>query len=230
MIDELQQLEKIFECKKCLEKQCEYAEDRHNLFCPMWINGQEFNNSKYKVMFVGKVARSENGEHCWQNCFKDGKEYYKKPWAFWNYTKEIVKRLYYEYDSCKDTINNSYEKIIITNLIKCGRDGCDKTTENIAKCCICENEFIKKEIDFFQPYNIIFYCYGKSKFYYEKLKEAFRKNIEECKEAETDKSISFNILNVLPNNKKIRCLMIGHPQGKKKEDFVKTVVNFIKNN
>lgn len=208
-------------CLKC-------QEENKNLFPPIsiWQVGTKYENSKHKVLFVGKNARgrldlneknnfidsTQNGENYFFNCKKS---------AYWNYTREISEKLY-------GIGKASWDNISFTNIIKCNNSmTIDTTTDSMRENCI--NQFFLEELNILQPEHIVFYT---NREYDKNIKEIFN-NIENKTTQEFTvecgkRQMLWWEFDAKLNNKIIKCLRTNHPERKKKEPFVENVANWIR--
>lgn len=212
---------------------CEKCKENNKLGLPvgLWQYGEEFDDSEYKVMFVGKTAITDEKDDIptdlerYERYAKVGDELFAKNYsAYWSYVKEITEELYGK---------DSWEKIAFSNLIKCNNASTNDETDDTAKKFCCEkNKILLKEIEIIKPNSVIFMV-GID--YIENIKEMFQdSNNFSCNEVEMicvgNKKMPYWIFSLNDSNgKNIKCLVIGHPQYKNKQDYVRIVVDFIKN-
>jgi len=199
-------------CKKCRNQS-------PNLSIPVsiWQVGDEYYNSKYRILFVGKVARGTPGEKYggFMNATKRADELYQNAgWAYWNYTKTIVNNIYDK---------KAWEKVAFTNMVKCNSsDTIDTTADSTKNFCIY---VLKEEIKILKPKNIVFYTKG-----YDEQIEGLFDNIENSKTEYVDigkKKMSSWTFNGMIGDNVIRGIRVGHPERMKKDAFVEHIVNFI---
>lgn len=204
---------KSYLCQKCREQNTDLS-----LPVSIWQVGDEYFESEYKILFVGKVARGTPGEICGD--FMDATEradelYQNAGWAYWNYTKTIAERIYNE---------NAWEKIAFTNMVKCNNsDTIDTTTDSMRDFCL---SVLKEEIKILKPKNIVFY----TKDYDNQIEKLFDAVLDsETKEVFIGKKKmrSWTFRGMIDNNLS-RVIRVGHPERMKKEDYVNHIVNFIK--
>lgn len=200
-------------CQKCREQNTDLS-----LPVSIWQVGDEYFDSEYKILFVGKVARGTPGDLCGD--FMDATEradelYQNAGWAYWNYTKTIAERIYNE---------NAWEKIAFTNMVKCNNsDTIDTTTDSMRDFCL---SVLKEEIKILKPKNIVFYTKG----YDNQIEKLFDTVLDsETKEVFIGKKKmrSWTFRGMIDNNLS-RVIRVGHPERMKKEDYVNHIVNFIK--
>ena len=197
-------LEKNNVCVDCPFKDAFYV--------PCWHVGKQT-----EVLFVGKTARaseSKSKEH-WQKMAME--LFFNSSWAYWNYTKEIAQHLY---------ADDAWHKIAITNLIKCNQGSTkDMTSDIVKEYCIIKQQFIATEINQINPKKIIFYTHPN---YDKYLKKIFHIEQENHLMVQLGKkNVDFWCFVINLNGKKISCLRTGHPERKKKSDFVSKTVQFL---
>lgn len=181
-------------------------------YVPCWHVGK-----KSEVLFVGKTARaSENkSTEYWQN--RATGLFLNSSWPYWRYTKEIARHIYGD---------NAWDKIAMTNLIKCNQGSTkDMTTDTVKDFCIIKQQFIVAEINQISPKKIIFYTYSDYDKYLKKIFQIERESHLMVQLGKKKVDFWFFVINL--NGKKISCLRTGHPERKKKLDFVKTTVQFL---
>ncbi len=206
---------------------CEQCRNMRELDGPVsiWQLGDEFDSSKYRVLFVGKTARglpegSIFNQTFWDSTNRANHLYKKETWSYWSYTRSICESLY-EVDS--------WEKIAFTNMVKCNAsDTTDLTDDNIKHNCIIENEIVLKEILCIKPLHIVFY----TSYNYDSYIKSMFQDYHIITTADTTRPIGAKQLpwwefNITIDNQIVRCLRTGHPERKKKDAFVEAVSNFI---
>ena len=206
---------------------CEQCRKKNALKGPIsiWQLGDEFEGSKYRILFVGKTARglpegSTFNQTFWDSTNRANDLYKDKRWPYWSYTKAICDSLYEE---------NSWEKIAFTNMVKCNAsDTTDSTEDEIKDNCILKNEIVLKEILCIKPLHIVFYTGYNYDSYIQKMFKDYNLNtISDTIKSIGAKQLPWWEFNITINNKIVRCLRTGHPERKKKDAFVETVSNFI---
>lgn len=200
-------------CQKCREL-------NPSLFLPVsiWQVGDKYYDSKYRVLFVGKVARDAPGVKCggFMDATQRADELYQNVgWAYWNYTKGIANNLYDE---------NAWEKIAFTNMVKCNNSfTVDTTTTSMRDFCL---HVIKEEIKALEPKNIVFYTKGYDA-QIEKLFDLIT-NSETKYVAIGKKTMSSWTFNGTIGDNTSRIIRVGHPERMKKDDYINHIVSFIK--
>lgn len=197
-----------------------------NLSLPVsiWQYGNKFEESRYRVLFVGKNARGNPG--IIKNTYLDSTQradeiHNSKGWAYWSYTNEIAKSLY---------DNDCWEQISFTNLVKCNNsETTDTTTEDMKTNCILRLGVIQSELDIINPDNIVFYTGYDYDGYIEKIFDK-TDTLENTTIKIGCKNMPYHSFAGYMNSKKINCLRIGHPERMKKDEYVSCVVKWIKSN
>ena len=123
---------------------CNLCNLKNKLGCvPMWQYGNNFDKSKYRILFVGKNARG-NGDN---NYYNIADKLYNGVWAYWSYTRNIC-----------ESLSLTWEDICFTNLIKCNTSATiDTTSPEMKENCIIKQKFVRKEIEYIKPLHIVFY-------------------------------------------------------------------------
>lgn len=181
-------------------------------YVPCWHVGEQT-----EILFVGKTARgSENKTiEYWKNRAKE--LFLNSSWAYWSYTKEIAKYIYGD---------DAWDKIAITNLIKCNQGSTKDMTSDIVKdFCITKQKFILKEINQISPKKIIFYTHPNYDRYLKEIFQIEQENHLMIPLGKKNVDFWFFVINL--NGKKISCLRTGHPERKKKQDFIREVTQFL---
>ena len=196
----------------------------------IWQVGTNYHKAKIRLLFVGKIARRGNNlGKLVSNNFIDATEkanelYYDESWAYWSYTKAIASRIF------KD---NPWENIAFTNCIKCDDSSTQDNSNAIQKeNCLKNLGVLWKEIEILKPHNIVFYTHWDFDYYIEEFRPL--KNFTD----KTDKNFTVNIgQKTMPwwertyynENDTVKILRVGHPERKKKVDFVDKITNWINN-
>lgn len=221
--------EKIFQMYEDLnigknQKCIECRSSTPNLSDPIsfWFVGDKFEESKNKILFVGKNARGE--PKVLNNNVGDVRELAKVLWldkrAYFSYTRAIVEKIYGELDC---------SKIAFTNCVKCNNsDGKDTTTLMMKNCCIKDLQVIRHEISIIKPNFIIFY----TGWYYDKFfNDIFDKTENLTDTSNTKKIGNYNMpwweFNAKLSGNTIQVLRVGHPERKNKSDFVSKISNWV---
>ena len=186
----------------------------------IWQVGNFFNADKYKILFVGKNARGSLGDFC--DCTKKADELIENPWAYWSYTKAIFNKIY------PNSKVNAWERIAFTNIVKCNNStSVDTTKKEIKKNCILKLQVLKREISILKPNYMVFYT-GKD--YDKYIQEIFNIKFDTSKRKQIGaRQILWNEFSISENDHVTKCLRTAHPERKKKDDFVNSIVEWIKN-
>ena len=216
--------EKVFEMYKKINigksdicQKCRGQNTNLSLPVSIWQVGDEYYDSKYRVLFVGKVARGTPGEKHgdFMDSTKRADELYQNVgWAYWNYTKAIANSLYDK---------NAWEKIAFTNMVKCNSSNTiDTTTDSMRDFCLL---VLKEEIKMLKPKNIVFYTKG----YDEQIERLFD-NIGNSKTEYVNigkKEMSSWTFEGTIGDNVVRCIRVGHPERLKKEAFVNHILQYL---
>ena len=203
-------------CKECQEKTT-------NLSLPVsfWFVGSNYEHENGRVLFVGKNARGKPGEK--RNNYYDGrnvaKELWNKSWAYWSYIRNITEEMYGE---------NGADYIAYTNIIKCNNSSStDNTSELVKDNCIRKMQVLRREIELLKPKRIIFLT---SSGYDNYIKSIFNNvvDIENKKIQIGAKKMPWWEFSAYIENDNIKVLRVGHPERKKKVDYVNAIANWIK--
>ncbi|MDE3021009.1 MAG: hypothetical protein KGI54_04045 [Pseudomonadota bacterium] len=213
-------------CEKC------DAKLKHPLL--PWLIGPKFSSTTEKVLFVGKPHRGTPVEVPPSSNIIDPvnvvSEYWRQPWPYWRYTREIAEVLYG--DSAKDSI-------AMTNLIKCtnvedGEPSTDETTPVMAESCILKLGVFWKEVELIKPKTLVFYTYSLFPEMLEEVPVAFEGTVQEITSRDNW---------VMCRNKKLgwwdricktawtdnlRLLVAGHPERMGKPEYVKLISDWVR--
>jgi len=210
-------------CNECRSENTELSRP-----VSVWQIGSQFDTSIHKLLFVGKNARGAPGDIRTGKVVLDSTDrgedlFYNESWAYWSYTKEISERVEGE---------SPWEKIAFTNMVKCNNSNTTDTTSNEMKMhCILENKILIKEILHINPDVIVFYTSTDYDDYIEKMfSDIFILHGEDVDRLIGKKLIPWWEFDVQLNDHPVRCLRTGHPERKKKVDFVNAVSEFVVGN
>ena len=199
-----------------------------------YLISDEVINPNERIMFIGKTARgSDFGEETdifYEDVTAFGNDFIRtSSWAYYSYTREIIKRYF-------GSIDAGIKHITYSNLMKCNNESTQDTTPyNAKQYCLNENKFIWKEIGIIQPKRLIFYSHN----YYDDFIENFRPLNSHHFIDVTDKSNAIEVgeksalywhREFFDKNNKLLCafLRTSHPERLNKEDFVQNVLRFLK--
>ena len=189
-----------------------------------WCVGIHFFEHEKRILFVGKNARGngcEKGE-TFQNSFEITRDtLWKKNWPYWSYTRAITETLFGE---------NSPEHIAFTNIVKCNNSSdFDTTSDFVKEHCIKQLKVLSNEIEIIKPTHIIFYTSWNYDNYIGNVFDEFAIKINAQKQIGR-KKMPWLEANASIKQMNFKVLRIGHPQYKKKEDFVNYVADWVNKN
>lgn len=212
-------------CNRCRKESGNEQFLSHPL--PYWHIGKNFQEDDERILLIGKVARGNPGELLTEGLI-DGTDvadnlYKDKSWQFWSYLRGILEDLYGNADV-------GWDHIALTNIVKCNNSfTTDNTTELMKNACLSGNQFVWKEIEFLRPKSIVFF----TSWGYDNFLEKYR--IDKGYKNQTSRSHQVKCgARSLPwwvitdENSNIKILRTGHPERKKKDEFIKLVAGFIK--
>ena len=183
------------------------------------------------VLFVGKVARGdclgeEIADHL-EDVTSFGESFIaESSWAYWSYTRAIIERVYGD-------LTTGIRHVSFTNIVKCNNETLQDTVDGTAKdFCIGKNRFIWKEVELIRPRLVIFYTHTG----YDAFIREYRPSYGSSHIDNEDKQ--FTIGNkIMPwwdrsffddqPKEVLRFLRVGHPERKKKEDYVAAISKWI---
>lgn len=189
-----------------------------------WFVGNHFYDNEKRILFVGKNARGNPGNV--HGAFMNQFEYvrdllWKKSWPYWSYTYAISETIYG---------TNTPEYIAFTNLVKCNNSpNIDKTPDNVKDYCIKQLGVLRKEIEIILPTHIIFYTSWDYDKYIHEIFEQFDINYN-TKKLIGNKNMPWMEATAMLDKNEMKVLRVGHLERKKKEDFVNSIVDWIKSN
>jgi hypothetical protein len=207
-----------------------------NALSPYLIS-ENFDSTKKKIMFVGKVARGSGfGEKMetdyYENVLKKGEELLREEgWHFFSYTREIIKLYFGDFET-------GIKSTSFTNLMKCNNDTDLDTTPYQAKVyCINQNQFIWKEIEIIEPQKIIFYTHNQYDDFIDnfKPKNSFRQedylNRNHSITIGAKYSLHWHRKFYNEDNKVImEFLRVSHPNRMKKQPYIKMILDWLNEN
>lgn len=188
----------------------------------IWHVGTSYEESPYKVLFVGKAARGSIVEApFYMDTVEDATViaadlYYNSGWAFWGYTRAIASAVYGE--------ENAWEQIALTNMVKCNRSDTVDTTIQDAKISCAE--YLRREIALLCPRHIVFYTNAG---YDEAIQRAFDR-IEDSQYQDFPcgkKAMHLWAFTGVIGESRIKAIRTGHPERMKKGDFTSRIIDFI---
>lgn len=219
---------------------CEYCKKNSQLAGPVsfFHVGSNFENDQHKIVFVGKNSWYDKDgfqeDRYSKGCFADTRKVgrdsingygeYKINSHYWGYIRHITEKLY---------MKDGVEHIAITNIVKCNTTGekgdySDKTPKNIIKKCI-DSRIFEKEIEIMKPKHIIFLT-GPS--YDDEIKNinfsCSQVIDEENRRIDDGKIVWWTRKLCDEDNLKYSILRTSHPQGKHKDIFIKSIIDWVK--
>lgn len=200
-----------------------------------WLVGSQYEQTKERLLFVGKPHRGEPGKKLESGILDSTKPHLdwllKCNWPYWSYTRSIASELFGDIDP--------WDYVAFTNIIKCtnvpgdsGNGTSDRTTKKMAICCIKNNAVIYKEIQLLKPNCIVFFTFDLFRDFLIEL--PFSDKIEEITKYDNrvkcgNKSIGWWHRRVkTPWNASVSILVTHHPERKKKIEYVNLISNWIK--
>jgi hypothetical protein len=159
-MDVYDQLWKLYEDDLCLLRNpvCNACDAKVRAPVAVWHVGASFEESKPRVLFIGKPHRGWPG-HVRPSGIIDpralvDKDLRHRSWPYWRYTIDIADLIHGP--------SQGWHKIAMTNIVKCtnvnGEDGSqDTTTATIMQKCVLDLRVIDHEIEILQPSHIIMY-------------------------------------------------------------------------
>ena len=189
----------------------------------IWHIGNRYAKSTHRVLFVGKAARGSIEQDSGSiNGVLDGTGvpedlYDSVGWPFWSYTRTIASELYGESDA--------WEKIAMTNMVKCNAsEGEDTTTETRMQNCA---EYLRRELELLCPKNIIFYtnkCYDNAvASLFDQMEDA-----DYCDVPCGEKQMHLWKFTGKIREHTIRVMRAGHPERMQKADYTGQIIRFIR--
>lgn len=202
-------------------KECKASVPELSMPVSAWCVGNHFYEHEKRVLFVGKTARSDPGNVyvSYRTAFHDTRELlWKMSWAYWNYTGGITEALYGE---------DSPEYIAFTNMVKCNDSpDIDTTSELVKRNCVCRLKVLSHEIDVIKPTHIVFYT---NRDYDNVLPEAFDdfRVLKDDNVRVGQRSMPWMEASGSIGESGYQILRIGHPQYKKRDEFIRLVCNWV---
>lgn len=198
---------------------------------PYWV-GERFNETRERVLFVGKSHRDEPGTTLPSRIMMDATEFvpdlWEKRWPYWRYTRDIAESLYGP---------EGRDFVALTNLIKCTNveDGStDRTTYQMADCCVLQLGAIWKEIELLQPATIVFYTHRLFPDVLETIPVALTGSIRHVHPQDYSKPCGKKELGWWERtcktawSKRVRILVTSHPERKARQEFVRSLTDWIR--
>jgi len=228
-------------CTRCKGASAE-ADFQHYRPLAIWHVGIEYSKANPRILFAGKPHRGEpydeiisDKEYCVGFSEETAKDLFfnYNNWHYWNYTKEISARIFGDADA-------AWNSIAFSNVIKCSVDANehqDYTPGFMKEACIEKLGIFWKELVLLEPTHVILYL-GR---YYDRHieNEVIQQylNVSEIHEITNQEAVVqigqkqcvwWDRIIQLKEGRKIKLLRIGHPERKKKEHYVGSVVDWLK--
>ena len=204
-------------------KICEGCHKKQSLSIPIgcWCIGCDFNKTSKRILFVGKNARNNPGtiESGFRNPFQYTREsLWNKSWPYWSYTRAITLRIFSD---------DSIEHIAFTNIVKCNNSGGKDTTSDFVKSnCILNLKVLQQELKVIHPTHVIFYTSWYYDDYIPNVFDRYNIHYNGFKDIGKRKMPWQEAISTL-GNQTFHVLRVGHPQCKKKSDFVYEISKWI---
>lgn len=213
------------------------AQIRHPLL--PWLVGHGFSETSERILFVGKPHRGTPGVILPSGLIDPtnmvADTLWDIYWPYWSYTREIAENLYGE---------NAHDFIAFTNLIKCTNvnadDGesrsTDKTTYQMAECCVLKLGVIWKEIERLEARTIVFYTYGLFPEVLQDIPLATSGSIREITAREHHVQCGQKSLGWWERTcatawtENLRILVVGHPERMLRAEFVGLLTSWLRPN
>jgi hypothetical protein len=188
-------------------------------------------NGTDSVLFVGKVARGDYlGEEIAPS-FEDvqnfGRDFIKtSSWPYWSYTREILIEVFGD-------LERGLQCSSFTNIVKCNNESTpDTTNQSVKDHCIQKNGFIWKEFEAIKPRVAVFYTHTAYDSYIDSFRPAdairWEDNRSEWVEVGKKRMPWWDRSFFTADNRELlRFLRVGHPERKRKDEFVKMISKWI---
>jgi len=196
-----------------------------------WILGSRFQETKERIVFVGKPHRGTPGDIRPSGIIDPTEEifgvdgWWNKHWPYWSYTREIAENLYGI---------EAVDYICFTNLIKCTNTHAkDATTREMAAGCVQDLQVIWKEIEAIECRTAVFYTYSLYPDTLDNIPVALPGSVQQ---------VTANNHSVPCRNKSLgwwertcktqwcenfRLLVVGHPQMMGKPEYIQLLTNWL---
>jgi len=212
-----------------------------------WIVGDAFEASRDRLVFIGKPHRanpeavvdhspldptwaavdwdesvtSTPDVEMWEHLWNTG-------WPYWRYTREICRELYGEDgEACRH--------IAMTNIIKCSSsNSTDETTSTMMEICVDKLGVVWREIERLKATTLVFYTHGFNPPLPRTFPIAVEGRVKEITGSDYRVTCGMKALGwwerefAAPWSDRVRSVVVGHPERKKKDDFVRMLVEWIR--
>ncbi len=176
------QFERIFESDLQLLKNesCLQCDAGYKYPLMPWLVGSKFQETTERILFVGKPHTGFPGDELPSGFIDASAVVEDKLWdeghrPYWSYTKGIAENLYGE---------NAADYIALSNAVKCTNvgegdvDSTDKTSYQMAHCCIEKLGVIWKEAEIIKPETMVFYTYSFFRQVFENIPAMFNLGLD----------------------------------------------------
>lgn len=230
--------------EKALCKGCNVPREVNNgLPVSFFVVGSEFQNQKFKVLFVGKTVQDgwESEPVNETSGFIDSRKYAKQglflplwsTYPFWHCIKEICQILWNTSD-----LEAIWRRIAITNLVKCSTaTSLDTTPEPLKRNCIQISRFFENEVKIIQPSHMILFTGSDYDKYLENLTFGYEKKNERTSREHYEDDVRWWHREILDaGNVKMHFLRTCHPgffkikSEDRKWDFCHGIAEWIRQN
>jgi len=211
-------------------KQCRWASNHvTNALGPYLVCDAEF--SSISIMFVGKVARGdclgpEIADQLEDVTLFGASSIAERSWPYYAYTRAIIECVYGD-------LATGIRHVSFTNMVKCNNETTPDTSDRTSKeFCIARNRFIWREIELIKPRFVIFYT-GMA---YDDFIDGYLPGYASSHQDNADQQVVIG-KKLMPwwdrsfyddqQREVLRFLRVGHPERKKKEDYVRVLSAWI---
>lgn len=193
-----------------------------------WMVGEHFAAQSCRVLFVGKTARGKmegpDDRGPFQVGFVSARFLWdSRTWAFWSYTQAIAQQLF-----PGETSEDCRERIAMTNLVRCNHSPTtDKTSGSMMRHCVLELQVFAREVKILRPTHIVLYT-GSS---YDLVKPWGLDGFTEIRTGTVPvgkRTMPWMEATAVVSGETVHVLRTGHPERKKKGEFVKMVTRWVR--
>jgi hypothetical protein len=125
-----------------------------------WHIGAEYGRDPMRLVIVGRPHRRDDPAEPRPAGTLDARRtaderFRSTPWAFWRYTREILRRVY-------GAPETGWPRIALTTIVKCATavgisESDDRTTRTMKLCCLGEIGVLQKELELLAPRTVVLY-------------------------------------------------------------------------
>ena len=200
-----------------------------------WHIGRRFADDPHRLVIIGKPHREDEATADRPGGTQDGRAtadrlYRSKPWPFWRYTRELLRRLH-------GTEEEGWSRVALTTIVKCsnatgGAEAADRTTRTMKDCCIGDLGVARKELAILAPRTVILYtgrdydewvptlCWAKAQRWRNVTRPA---HLVRCGTA----PLHWWEGEIEGGETPVRVLRVGHPQGKPLADYTTRLARWV---